>query len=156
MKSKITSKSVARCSARGFFNPKELETLNSLIDIFLPDAEEYVPIAEILGSSLWRIKWRGSFSLIAPRKIVEYKQGLTALDSEARRQYGENFSGLRNDSQIELLEKISHNLIDRRIWKFPADVFFKDLAYDIVYIYNSFSKRSGQDFFSRFYNPKFS
>jgi hypothetical protein len=128
--------------ARRFFDAIEWAALVALCERVIPQPErsraERVPIAPWIDAALHERRGNGTRYASMPTDRAAWKQGLAAIDAEARERYGANFAALSGDEQDAVLAAVNDGGVRvGEAWSgLPPQRFFRHLVLkEIVKIY---------------------
>lgn len=116
---------------RRFFTEQEWAVLEALCARVFPQPEraEPVPIAPFVDAALYEKRGTGTRYANMPESGAAWRQGLAALDSEARQRHGQNFSDLPADAQDTILKAVADGEVSGDAWiGLPPKQFMRDLA----------------------------
>ncbi|WFU11697.1 gluconate 2-dehydrogenase subunit 3 family protein (plasmid) [Rhizobium sp. CB3090] len=121
----------------------EWRTLVAICDRIIPQNvrhETPVPIAAMIDSKLTESASEGYRDARLPPLSIAWKQGLAAIEDEAKLRSRRSFAGISDAEKDALLTHISRGYVRSPLWSgLPADVFFsKRLLHDIVSAYYAF------------------
>jgi hypothetical protein len=124
-----------------FFTADEFETLEALAARIVPQpsTRSAIPVAVLVDEKLHLRKQDGYRHAGMPRDDEAWRQGLVALDSEARLAYRERFRDLSAEQQDSLLARMQNGELKAKDWGSmqPKTFFNKRLARDLVLAYYS-------------------
>lgn len=124
---------------RRFFTPGEWRVLLALCDRVLPqpDRAEPVPIAPWIDAALEAGESSGTRFADMPSDPDAWRQGLAALESEARDRHGQGFASIPAEAQDRLLKAVDAGQVSETNWSgLPPQAFFRKLALKrIVQVY---------------------
>ncbi|MHB1587137.1 MAG: gluconate 2-dehydrogenase subunit 3 family protein [Acidiferrobacteraceae bacterium] len=122
-----------------FFSADEWRTLDSLCKRILPQPSDRtpIPLAALLDAMLLANKTQGYRCGSLPYERAAWKQGLAALDAEARDMAGAAFHELTQDMQDQLLMRAQTGGLRHPAWEpMSAQLFFnKRILSDIPAMY---------------------
>lgn len=122
-----------RVPSRSFFEPHEWDVLEALCDTVMPqpDRVDPVPIAPWIDADLDARRGSGTRYADMPAGGDAWRQGLAALDAEARARHDADFPGLgRADRAAILTAADDGDLADAGAWDgLPARRFLRDTAF---------------------------
>ncbi|TNC04789.1 gluconate 2-dehydrogenase subunit 3 family protein [Methylobacterium terricola] len=114
---------------RRFFDEAEWMTLKALAARIVPqpaDREVPVPVAALVDYKLAIGEHDGYRDATMPDEREAWRQGLRALDAEARAQFGARFHELSTWAQDELLKLAERGELTDAAWaSMPSKLFFK-------------------------------
>ena len=123
-----------------FFTADEFATVEAVAARLVPQPPPApVPVAALVDAKLHEDKGDGYRHAGMPRQRDAWRQGLQALDVEARQAHGAPFRGLGATEQDALLKDLQGGKLKDGAWGgMSAETFFKQrMAHDIVYAYYS-------------------
>jgi hypothetical protein len=127
--------------SRRFLSPEQWSLLQAIVDRLVPqpDREEPVPIVPWIDDMLHRNRGPGYRYADMPPMRDAWRQGLDAIDAEARNRHGDAFEDLAAAEQDHLLRDVENNRVESRYWgNLPAGGFFKHhLLKEVVAVYYS-------------------
>jgi hypothetical protein len=126
---------------RRFLSAQEWSLLEAIADRLVPqpDRDEPVPIVPWIDDMLHRGRGPGYRYADMPPMRDAWRQGLAAIDAEARYRHGKCFEELAPDDRDDLLRDVENNRVESRYWgDLPAGGFFKHhLLKQVVAVYYS-------------------
>jgi hypothetical protein len=126
---------------RRFLSAQEWSLLEAIADRLVPqpDRDEPVPIVPWIDDMLHRGRGPGYRYADMPPMRDAWRQGLAAIDAEARYRHGKRFEELAPDDRDDLLRDVENNRVESRYWgDLPAGGFFKHhLLKQVVAVYYS-------------------
>ena len=122
-----------------FFTAEEFATVTAIAARIVPCPPDRtpIPIAALVDAKLHDGHMDGYRVAGMPRDGDAWRQGLRALDAEARRAYGTPFIALSGAEQDGLLARMQEGELHDPSWgDMPAKSFFKKrMAHDVVLAY---------------------
>lgn len=122
-----------------FFTAAEYATVEALAARIAPSPQGKppVPVAALVDQKLHSGQSDGYREAGMPRDGDAWRQGLQALDAEARRAFGTPFRDLSANEQNGLLKKMQEGELRDTAWgtMSPNSFFKKRMAHDIVFAY---------------------
>jgi hypothetical protein len=122
-----------------FFTEEEYATVSAIADRIVPQPKDRppIPVAALVDEKLFIDRSDGYRYLGMPREREAWRQGLRALDAEARAAFGKEFRRLSGAEQDGLLKAMEKGELKHPAWgSIPPKTFFKHrMARDIVYAY---------------------
>lgn len=126
---------------RRFFTAREWPVLEALCDTVMPqeDRTDPVPLAKWIDAALHEGRESGTRHADMPPPGDAWRQGLAALDAEARIGGAEGFAGLDRSARENLLRRIDRGEVAAPDWRgLPPRRFFRHLVLsEVVAIYYS-------------------
>ena len=124
-----------------FLTQDEFATLSAVADRLVPQPKDRprIPVAALVDHKLFVDQSDGFRQAGMPREREAYRQGLMALNEEARRAHGAEFRALAAADQDALLKRMQEGDLHHPAWgSIKPAVFFKQrLGHDIVFAYYS-------------------
>src|SRR3954465_15488265 len=101
-----------------FFDPHEFATVKAIAACLVPQPERQpgIPVAALVDRKLHQDQGDGYRHAGMPRLREAWRQGLRALDDEARAAHGAAFKDLRVTEQEALLQRMQHGELDGEAW----------------------------------------
>jgi hypothetical protein len=115
---------------RRFFTEDEWRLVEAIAERLIPQPERVmpVPITPWIDAELYENCGEGFRYDDMPPLQIAWRKGLAAIDSEARRRYGQGFAELDAELRDATLKAIQGNDIDPSLWQgMPAQRFFIDI-----------------------------
>lgn len=134
----VIEKRVGKAPSQRFFSKNEKEILEDILKTVLPEINGKIKVIEILGNSVKKDDKKGVRLEKLPWRSEMYKKGVKSIDNEALDRYDKNVSKLKEEELEKLINDISKGRINKKIWDFPSDLFFREMMIDITSIYYSF------------------
>jgi hypothetical protein len=128
---------------RGTLSEVRWQTLTALCECILPQSSCHrgpIPLAAAIAANIGKDVSEGYRDCRLPRFRQAWERGLDALQDEARRRHGEDFSTLTDLQKQSLLSDIAKGTTSSPVWgDMPAAVFFSSrVQHDLVSTYYSF------------------
>lgn len=127
--------------ARRFLSEEQWSLLEAIVARLVPqpDREEPLPIVPWIDDMLQRNRTPGYRYADMPPMREAWKQGLKAIEAEARSRHGKPFEELPAEDQDGLLRDVENNRVENRYWgDLPPGGFFKHhLLKEVVGVYYS-------------------
>ncbi|WCR11035.1 gluconate 2-dehydrogenase subunit 3 family protein [Paracoccus stylophorae] len=136
----VLRKRLEEVPKRRFFTRKEWPTLQALCDTVLPQNHnaDPVPLANWIDAALHEERGSGTRHADMPAPPRAWRQGLAALDAEARARGAADFASLMPDARGALLHDVDAGRLRTDWQRLPARRFFRNLVLaEIVAIYYS-------------------
>ncbi len=122
-----------------FFTAEEYATVEALAARIVPSpsARPPIPVAALVDEKLHSGRSDGYRDAGMPREGEAWRQGLRALDTEARRAHGGGFRDISAAEQDELLAKMQQGALKDPSWgsMSPKTFFKRRMAHDLVFAY---------------------
>jgi hypothetical protein len=119
-----------------FFTPEEFATVEAIAARIVPAApgQPPIPVAALVDGKLYADCSDGYREATIPPQREAWRQGLHALDLEARRAHGGAFREISAAEQDALLRKMQAGELHEPFWgtMSPASFFSKRMAHDVV------------------------
>jgi len=138
----VVAKRLNQVPSREFFDELQYKTLEAVCDRIIPQPErkqhEKVPIAPWLDAKLKKNQTNGTRYVPLPPQQECWRQGLNAIEAEAKLRFKRSFHLLDQAEQDILLHAIDKGEVEAPNWgkRLPPQMFFrKVLLSDIVEIY---------------------
>lgn len=116
---------------RRFFSETEWRILSAVCDRIIPQADRLeapVPIVPFIDEKLFKNRGDGYRYAGMPQMREAWRQGVNAIDEEARTRWGAEFAGLPPNQQDAVLRAIQHGDTLSAVWEsLPAKRFFVSL-----------------------------
>lgn len=124
-----------------YFTEDEYATVIAIADRMVPQPRNRppIPVAALIDHKLHIDKNDGFRQVGMPREREAWRQGLRALDAEARQAYGVEFRRLNGAEQDLMLKRLQDGDLHHDEWGSisPATFFKQRLGRDIVFAYYS-------------------
>jgi hypothetical protein len=124
-----------------FFTAEEFATVVAIAARIVPQRGDrpHVPVAALIDNKLYSDRSDGYRNAGMPREREAWRQGLQALDAEARRAHGGLFREISGTEQNALLKRMEQGELHGPEWgSIPPKTFFKKrMAHDVVLAYFS-------------------
>lgn len=124
-----------------FFDPHELATVKAIADRLVPQPQHQrgIPVAALVDRKLHADKQDGYRQAGMPRQREAWRQGVRALDEEARAAHGSAFKDLGAAEQDALLKRMETGDLHAEAWggMSPKTCFSQRIARDIIHAYYS-------------------
>lgn len=137
----IDRRTAIRPDEHRFFSDGEWLTLCALCDCIVPQTagREPIPVAALVDEKLHVNRQDGYRFAKLPPMHEAWRNGLAALDAEARQHHGRNFRELEAQQKSELLARVSRGEVTSSAWEeIPAKSFFEHrVLNDVVSAYYS-------------------
>ncbi len=120
---------------RRFFTEREWEILKALCDCVLPQPErgQPVPIAPFIDAALFDGRGTGTRYADMPEGGAAWRQGLAALQGEAKRRHGKSFASIGFDERSAIVKAAADGDLSGRAWDgLPPKRFMRDLAFKAI------------------------
>jgi hypothetical protein len=125
-----------------FLTEDEFESVSAIAARLVPQRNDRppVPVAALVDEKLHADRSDGYRNAGVPREREAWRQGLRALDAEARRAFGGSFREVSAAEQDALLTRMQQGELHDEAWgSMPPKIFFnRRMAHDIVLAYFSF------------------
>ncbi|MCG2630770.1 gluconate 2-dehydrogenase subunit 3 family protein [Bradyrhizobium sp. WYCCWR 13023] len=136
---RVVSQRLAVPAEPRFFTPDEFRTVASVAARIVPqpDGRPPVPVAALIDEKLFRGASDGYRPEGMPREREAWRQGLQALDAEAKAAYGAAFHAIGAARQDGLLARMQSGDMTSPAWgrMSPQDFFKRRMARDVVLAY---------------------
>ena len=136
----VVRKRLTEIPERRFFTESEWEILNAACDRLIPQPDrpnDPVPIAPFIDEKLFENRGNGyRYATMSPMRDA-WRQGLRALDEEARAKWGAGLCALPDNQKDAVLRAIQHGDVVSQAWQgLPPKQFFKTaLLHEAVTVY---------------------
>lgn len=136
----VIKKRLTEIPDRRFFTEAEWDILKAVCDRLIPQPDrpdDPVPIAPFIDEKLHENRGNGYRYQDMPPQRAAWRQGLAAIDDEARLRWGGGFGALPANQQDATLRAIQHGDTQSPLWAgLPAKRFFTTaLLHEAVSIY---------------------
>lgn len=125
-----------------FFDAHEFATVQAIAARLVPQprARPPIPVAAMVDHKMHTDRSDGYRRVGMPRQREAWRQGLAALDAEAREAHGKDFLALSGSDQDDLLRRLQKGRTKSPAWGAmpPKDFFETRLARDVVAAYYSY------------------
>ena len=136
----VIAKRLATPREPRFFTADEFATVEAIAGRLVPQpSPAVVPVAALVDTKLHDDKADGYRHEGMPRQRDAWRQGLEALDAEARDAHGAAFRDLDAGQQDEMLKRVEKGELKGEAWgSMKPKTFFKQrMAHDIVHAFYS-------------------
>jgi hypothetical protein len=137
----VINQRIAVSRSPKFFTAEEFETVHALAARIVPQPSDRpaIPVPALVDHKLHTGRSDGYRHAGMPREREAWRQGLLALDAEARAAHGATFRELDGVSQDVLLKRMQDGQLHDDAWgSIPPKTFFSQrMARDIVLAYYS-------------------
>ena len=123
-----------------FFTADEYATVEAIAARMVPQpSPARVPVAALVDEKLHQGREDGYRHAGIPREREAWRQGLEALDAEARQAHGAPFRQLEATAQDGLLKRMQGGALNNEAWgSMEPAIFFKErMGHDVVLAYYS-------------------
>lgn len=136
----VVRKRLEEVPERRFFSEHEWAVLHAVCDRLIPQPdrpENPVPIVPFIDDKLFRNQGDGYRYADMPPMREAWRQGLRAVDDEARTRWGQGFCALPHDRQEAVLGAIQHGEVRSAAWEAlpPKRFFTSTLMHAVVAVY---------------------
>lgn len=136
----VVKKRLTEVPERRFFSPSEWDILSAVCDRLMPqpDRQDHpVPIVPFIDEKLEKNQGNGYRFQAMPPMREAWRQGIRAIDEEARLRWGGGFRELPENQQEAILRAIQHGDTRSPAWQgLPSKRFFSSLLLrDVVTVY---------------------
>lgn len=122
-----------------FFGQDEWQTVQALAARMLPQPDDRppIPLAALLDHKLLENRGDGYRDARLPPLRQAWRQGLAALEAEARQRHGKGFASLSGAEQDALIGAMQNDELEHPAWgEMPAAAFFSHrLIHDLSALY---------------------
>ena len=136
----VVAKRLHEVPERRFFSESEWDLLHAICDRLVPQpdrAEAPVPIAPFIDEKLHAGRGNGYRYADMPPQREAWRQGLRAIDDEARLRWGKVFRELPDNQRDAVLRAVQHGDVQSPEWQGlpPKRFFTSTLLHEAVSVY---------------------